>query len=635
MITKNEALTLRKCLESLQGIADEVVLVDTGSSDETVAIAQEFGCKVYTYKWNHDFAAARNESLRHATGDFILVIDADEYLDAREKVGLRDFLAKTDAEGIFVISKSYLGSLTHLTSAVPIRVLRLFRNGHFYTGAIHEQIAESILKTGKPVVSYDLTLHHLGYTDEFLARRAKTTRNTALLEAELHRDPQNVFQRSNLIVEYMLQKDWVKAERLAEKTWHDIKSTPPSLWPNFTPRIALNWMTILWERGKKDAALRTGQEAIYFFPWYTDLKRRYATFLMLHHQIARAIDILMECRAQGDVKPGLIESIEGSGTYFAAYDLGVAWALLGDDLQARRWFLQAFQENTAFEAAISPLIMLAPNDPQFLYEHFEKRIWDTHTYGNYAEAYAIIGFAQAKEVVSRAVQACGETETTHRAAMALLVNEGEGPLSNYAQLHPADITWLLLGIYKLEQGDQEGAHIALQKAGPRGHYLLHLHQLFQSDQQATWSLLPIARDLIAMRAERFLRAHLHTAQDVDSAWLLLKYSPLKHLLFEVEWQGHSVWQYEMNALRALQQKQYDQTAIWLKKARAVQPTVTQTVMECNLHWAQQDQQAARKSLLAGKKIFPHSELLKHLSALLYTKTDPIQVMKKLRNGTSR
>ena len=80
LIVKNEARHLARCLDSLQGVADEIILVDTGSKDDTVAIARRYTDKVYAYHWHDDFAAARNYGLQFATGDWILILDADETL---------------------------------------------------------------------------------------------------------------------------------------------------------------------------------------------------------------------------------------------------------------------------------------------------------------------------------------------------------------------------------------------------------------------------------------------------------------------------------------------------------------------------------------------------------------------------
>ena len=80
MIVKDEEETLPICLKSIKDIADEIIVVDTGSKDKTVEVAKSFGAKVYFFKWINDFSAARNESLKYATSDWLLVLDADEYL---------------------------------------------------------------------------------------------------------------------------------------------------------------------------------------------------------------------------------------------------------------------------------------------------------------------------------------------------------------------------------------------------------------------------------------------------------------------------------------------------------------------------------------------------------------------------
>ena len=80
MIVRDEEKALPRCLKSVQSVADEIIVVDTGSVDDTVSIAREYGAEVFRFEWCNDFAAARNESLKHATGDWVLQIDADEEL---------------------------------------------------------------------------------------------------------------------------------------------------------------------------------------------------------------------------------------------------------------------------------------------------------------------------------------------------------------------------------------------------------------------------------------------------------------------------------------------------------------------------------------------------------------------------
>lgn len=85
MIVKNEAGNLSRCLTSVRGVADELIIVDTGSTDDTVAVARSFGAAIVSFPWTGDFAAARNAGLEQARGTWILVLDADEELDAGSK----------------------------------------------------------------------------------------------------------------------------------------------------------------------------------------------------------------------------------------------------------------------------------------------------------------------------------------------------------------------------------------------------------------------------------------------------------------------------------------------------------------------------------------------------------------------
>jgi len=89
MIVKNEEEYLQECLASVEDVVDEIILVDTGSTDRTVEIAGQFDAEVHHIPWNDDFAAARNESIKHASGDWILQLDADERLDPESKKELR------------------------------------------------------------------------------------------------------------------------------------------------------------------------------------------------------------------------------------------------------------------------------------------------------------------------------------------------------------------------------------------------------------------------------------------------------------------------------------------------------------------------------------------------------------------
>ncbi|WAH42649.1 glycosyltransferase family 2 protein [Alicyclobacillus fastidiosus] len=629
MIVKNERHTIEKCLSSLHGVVDEIIVIDTGSTDNTPDIATQYGAKVFSFTWDNDFSHARNESLRHATGDWILVIDADEYLDETQKLGLRTFLEQTDAEGVFVVQKNYLGSLQHITKSMPIRVMRLFRRGHLYSGAIHEQVADSVQRTGRPIATFDLDLHHIGYTEEFVKTKSKSQRNTNLLKAALVDDPNNLFHRSNLIAEYVLARDFQGSAALAEETFKYLMGIPKNAWPNFAPRIMLHWVASLWEIGQKDKALKVCKDGIQFFPWLTDIKKLYADMLTGQGDWIQAEKVLMECREQGDTKDGLIEVTEGAGTYFSALQLGTVWACLGDDIIARQWYLQAFFENPALESTMFPIVALMPPEPSLLREHIESKIVDAATYGNYAEMYAIRELPDAVSVVGRAEEKFGVSESTVRARMTILRQSGTDALIEYVNKFPSEISHFLLGLYLLDHQDFAQAQEWLGRAGTRGEYILKTHDLLTKTTGSQWGIRLVTRDLVAMRTERLLRACLPFAMDRKDVWTYLRHSPLSNVLSEIQWPGDTPHECEQNALRYFREHNFDQSLNWLDKAESFGKTVTQVLLRCDLALASNDITKARKIVYQGKIDFPKSEVIKNASRIVHPQLDHVQLASEL------
>jgi glycosyltransferase involved in cell wall biosynthesis len=125
-MVKNEEPSLPACLASLAGVADDVVVVDTGSSDRTRDVARQHGARVFDFPWCDDFSAARNECLRHAHGDWVLWLDADERFDDanRERLrALRSTLGDDPAAYVF----TQRSAATASTSTLRVQQVRLFR----------------------------------------------------------------------------------------------------------------------------------------------------------------------------------------------------------------------------------------------------------------------------------------------------------------------------------------------------------------------------------------------------------------------------------------------------------------------------------------------------------------------------
>jgi tetratricopeptide (TPR) repeat protein len=185
LIVKNEMANLPACLDSAEGLADEIVVVDTGSTDGTAEWAERRGVKVERMAWQNDFSAARNRSLDAAQGRWILWLDADDRLLSEDKAAIRALAEKRDAVPRaygFLIQNTPDGGKT----GSVFNQIRLFPNrpGLRFSGPVHEQILPAIEKAGLPVEYSPIRILHTGYADP-AAARAKQIRNRNILEAQI------------------------------------------------------------------------------------------------------------------------------------------------------------------------------------------------------------------------------------------------------------------------------------------------------------------------------------------------------------------------------------------------------------------------------------------------------------------
>ena len=166
LIVKNEEEYLPRCLESVNGIADEIIIVDTGSRDATIEIAKRFGARIIHHKWQDDFAEARNVSLEAASCEWVLVLDADEELPQETRARIKSFINISDvqADGVEILVRSELPAedAAHYDES---KIVRLFRRRieYRYVMPIHEQIRGAIENAGGKIVASDLVIMHHGY----------------------------------------------------------------------------------------------------------------------------------------------------------------------------------------------------------------------------------------------------------------------------------------------------------------------------------------------------------------------------------------------------------------------------------------------------------------------------------------
>ncbi len=127
MIVKNEERCLARCLESVKGLVDNIIIADTGSTDSTKEIALSFGAKVFDYTWKNDFSDARNFALSKSDSDWNLILDADEYLTSGSRQDISEFLENTQQLGAIQIKNAYMDNneLSYAIGYIP----RLISNG--------------------------------------------------------------------------------------------------------------------------------------------------------------------------------------------------------------------------------------------------------------------------------------------------------------------------------------------------------------------------------------------------------------------------------------------------------------------------------------------------------------------------
>lgn len=224
MIVKNESKYLNKCLMALKPLMDavesELIIVDTGSTDDTIEIAKKYTDKVFFHEWNDDFSEARNLTIKHSIGEWFFYLDADEILEDAEDL-IRFFSSKESKKynlaSINIKNIDIDGVTKDLVGFVSPRICR--NEAIFFKGKIHEQINYK-----GPVYTCECSIIHYGYisTDLGLMER-KFIRNKELIIKELKNEPDNHYLWYQLYTTYSMHKDYEDAIEPIEKAYEIVK----------------------------------------------------------------------------------------------------------------------------------------------------------------------------------------------------------------------------------------------------------------------------------------------------------------------------------------------------------------------------------------------------------------------------
>ncbi len=353
MIVRDEQEMLPRCLASVAGAVDEIVIVDTGSTDATVQVARSFGARVIEQRWRDSFAEARNASFDAAAGDWLIYLDADEVLVGADRDLLRSLTGRTWREAFCVSETSHTGE-PGAGTAVRHDALRMLRNRPEYRfeGRVHEQIVHR-LPTYLPerIEVSDVRIEHYGYLAPVRRQRDKPARNVELLRLQQADGPATPFLHYNLGSEHAAAGEAAAAAREFERAWELLGAEAEQ--QRFAPTLGVRLAKALRACGRPQEALARAGEGLALFPDFTDLVLEQARAASALGQQERAIGLYERCIAMGDAPRRYTGSV-GCGSYLARLGLAELYRARGENGRAIELLARSLREHPRFSASVLP-----------------------------------------------------------------------------------------------------------------------------------------------------------------------------------------------------------------------------------------------------------------------------------------
>jgi tetratricopeptide (TPR) repeat protein len=355
MIVKDEAEMLEECLQSAAGLVDEIIVVDTGSSDRTVEIAESFEARVFSFPWTGSFAEARNESLRHASGQWVLHLDADERLIEDDVKQMRSLLNRVYCEGFTLVETNYTGE-EGSGAAVVHAPLRVWRNRPQYQfeGAIHEQKTR-FMPHYLPArfQASGVRILHYGYLKEMIQGRDKSQRNLKLLTEEARQNP-NPFNSFNLGNEYALLDDNNSAAVAYENSWADLQASDKFRVVGYSGMLAKGLVRQLRMAGQYEKSQQYCDQALKLLPQHTDLVLEKAYLALQEGQLEQAEACALQAIEMGEAPPDMC-GVVGSGSFLPRALLGEIAERQGDLAAAVSTYRYSLQHDPQYLGVVGPL----------------------------------------------------------------------------------------------------------------------------------------------------------------------------------------------------------------------------------------------------------------------------------------
>jgi tetratricopeptide (TPR) repeat protein len=401
MIVKNEEQNLPLCIGPLRSVLDEIVVVDTGSTDRTKEVARQLGARVFDFPWIDDFSAARNESIRRATGDYVLWLDADDRFDESEVqklARLKGLLSPRRDKGYYL----YVNNQSPVDGETHFYQLRIFPKvpGAEFQGRVHEQIFHRLNRLGIPLIQTDIVLRHTGYPNASAVVQ-KSERNLRLIHKEMEADPENP------ILHYNAARTLAGIQRQAEAIPHLKRVTDnPEVRARekqFFLEAALLLGRYYIESQELDRAYEVFQELASEFPNHGLARFCLGEILFLRKEFGRAKEEL-EKSLLLPVEVSLFPVNLGKLRYYQYYMLGQCHAEGGTTEAAREMFQKSLNLHKDHYKSWEALGLLALREGNFADAamNYEKALQagarTDSSYANLGLAYGKMGRFKEAEI---------------------------------------------------------------------------------------------------------------------------------------------------------------------------------------------------------------------------------------------
>lgn len=323
MIAKNEAHCIGNAIESVKPIVSEIILVDTGSTDGTQNVAKQLGAKVIEDSWKDDFALHRNQSIEAATGDWILVLDADEVISSKNLEQIKSLVKAKDT--CYLLTQRHYSEDHRLSDFHPCRgefpeyergipgyfessCVRLFPKHPLinYRGKVHELVEHSINESKQfKILHSQIRIHHFGHTAQYRAKKQKHTIYGPLGEKKIKEDPKNWQAFFELGVEYNVNNDKAKSLEALTKA------------AEMNPQYVPTWVNrgyVLCELERYEEAIQDLKRAINLDPRSYEAYGNWGVSLMRQGKFNEAIPVLERAI---QISPTFINGLANLGRSYA------------------------------------------------------------------------------------------------------------------------------------------------------------------------------------------------------------------------------------------------------------------------------------------------------------------------------